>query len=250
MTGTTKPTSRGSVRVPLAVAAVAALIALGSIVIPRLSGPSAHEAGSEPGKTQVAGSSTGQGPLASVARRDAGDPTARGRVDAPVVMVAYSDFQCPYCGKFARETEPRLIEKYVDSGILRIEWRDFPYLGKESDRAARAGRAAAVQDKFWAFHDALYAHQSAPNSGKLTQAHLEGVAGRLGLSVSRFRSDMGSPEARSLVDRDFDQGMSAGVGGTPAFVINGRPLIGAQPLAVFEKNIDLAAAAAKKGAPE
>ena len=70
---------------------------------------------------------------------------ALGDVDAPVVMISYSEFQCPFCGKYARDTEPILVEKYVDSGVLRIEWRDFPYLGPESTTAAQAGRGSGLE---------------------------------------------------------------------------------------------------------
>lgn len=84
--------------------------------------------------------------LAALARRDPRDATAIGDVDAPVVMISYSEFQCPFCGKFARDTEPALIKKYVDTGVLRIEWRDFPYLGAESTLAGQAGRAAMKTD--------------------------------------------------------------------------------------------------------
>jgi len=128
---------------------------------------------------------------------------AMGKVDAPVVMVAYSDFQCPFCGKFARDTEPALVRQFVDTGTLRIEWRDFPYLGRESTTAARAGRAAAAQGRFWAFHDALYANKTPVNSGKLTPAYLTGVAKNLDLDVDRFRADMTSAESEAAVQKDF-----------------------------------------------
>jgi protein-disulfide isomerase len=126
-----------------------------------------------------------------VIRREAGDPRAMGEVDAPVVMVSYSDFPCPFCGKFARDTESVLTERYVDEGTLRIEWRDL----------ARAGWAAGAQGKFWAFHDAMYADQQPPNSGKLTPAYLTGIAEKVGLDVARFREDMASEEASSAVQR-------------------------------------------------
>src|SRR5699024_10940926 len=96
-------------------------------------------------------------------RREAGDPLAMGDVDAPVVLIEYSDFQCPFCGKFARDIAPEIVDKYVEEGIVRIEWRDFPYLGDDSWKGAKAGRAAAAQDKFWQFHDALYADQPKTN---------------------------------------------------------------------------------------
>jgi protein-disulfide isomerase len=171
---------------------------------------------------------------------------AKGPTDAPVVMVAYSDFQCPYCGKFARDTEPALERKYVENGTLRIEWRDFPYLGKESELAARAGRAAAIQGKFWAFHDAMYAHQLPPNSGHLDEDHLAGVAEDLGLDPDRFRKDMAADETRFSVGRDFEEGRRIGVTGTPAFIINGKPVMGAQPTEVFESVIEKAAAEARR----
>ncbi|WP_374103454.1 DsbA family protein [Streptomyces sp. RK31] len=87
--------------------------------------------------------------LLALARRDTADPLALGSPDAPVVLIDYSDFQCPFCGRFARETKPALVRDYVDKGILRIEWRDFPVFGAESDQAARAGWAAGQQDRFW-----------------------------------------------------------------------------------------------------
>jgi len=141
--------------------------------------------------------------LGQLARRTPNDPMAMGKVDAPVVMVAYSDFQCPFCGKFARDTEPALVRQFVDTGTLRIEWRDFPYLGRESTTAARAGRAAAAQGRFWAFDDALYANQTPVNSGKLTPAYLTGVAKNLDLDVDRFRADMTSAESEAAVQKDF-----------------------------------------------
>jgi len=169
---------------------------------------------------------------------------AKGDPDAPVVMVEFADFQCPFCGRFARETAPALVEQYVDEGILRIEWRDFPYLGPESRMAALAGRAAARQDAFWAFHDVLYAEAREVNSGTIDAAWLEGVAADLGLDVEQFRADMGSAEVASEVAADLQAGQSLGVTGTPAFFVNGQPVLGAQPLEVFEQVIEAAQAQA------
>ncbi|GAB2875870.1 DsbA family protein [Nocardioides pacificus] len=183
-------------------------------------------------------------PLEQIVRREEGDPMAIGDVDAPVVMIAYSEFQCPFCGKFARDTAPTLEEKYVDEGVLRIEWRDFPYLGEESVLAARAGRAAAAQASFWEFHDAMFADQLPPNSGRLTEDHVAGIAEEIGLDVERFRADLDSEPVRKLVDADFEEGQSIGVTGTPSFLINGTPIVGAQPTEVFEQVIEEASGAA------
>jgi protein-disulfide isomerase len=172
------------------------------------------------------------------------DPMALGDPDAPVVMISYSEFQCPFCGRFARETEPDLVERFVDTGVLRIEWRDFPYLGEESILAAMAARAASEQGQFWPFHDELFTDQPQPNSGRLTTAFLEEIAVELGLDVEQFRSDMNSPETMSAIDADFDEALSVGVNGTPAFIINGEPVFGAQPTSVFVDVIERAAAVA------
>lgn len=177
-----------------------------------------------------------------LARRQAGDPLSIGNIDAPVVLVQYAEFQCPFCGKFARDTEPILVEKYVRDGTLRIEWRDFPYLGSESTIAALAGRAAANQDKFWQFHDALFANQFPPNSGNLTEPYLISVAKTLGLNTKKFQSDMRNSATKAAVERDFIEGQSIGVTGTPSFLINFTPIVGAQPLSVFEQAIEEAAA--------
>lgn len=174
------------------------------------------------------------------------DPMAVGDVNAPVVMISYSEFQCPFCGRYARETEPELIARYVEAGVLRIEWRDFPYLGEESVVAARAGRAAAAQRAFWSFHDRLFADQPQPNSGRLSTTFLEGVAVELGLDLERFRADMSSDETMTAIEADFDEALSVGVNGTPAFLINGEPIFGAQPTSVFVDAIERAAAAADR----
>jgi protein-disulfide isomerase len=159
-------------------------------------------------------------------------------------MISYSEFQCPFCGKFARDTKPEL-EKYVEDGTLRIEWRDFPYLGPESTTAAVAGRAAGAQGEFWAFHDALFADQQPPNSGKVTAAYLVGIAKQIGLDTAKFREDMSAAWATAAVRKDFDEGQQIGVTGTPAFIVNGRPIIGAQPTEVFVDAIEQAAEAAE-----
>lgn len=225
----------------IAAGVVAVLAAVGLV----LSLPTSFSTASLPG--DAAASAAGApvvGPVTGLARRTQGDPTAIGAVSAPVVMVAYSDFQCPFCGKFARDTEPALIREFVDTGVLRIEWRDFPYLGPESTTSALAGRAAAAQGKFWQFHDVLCAKERKVNSGELTDTALTRVAADLGLDVARFRADMASQAVGDAVQADFKQGQQVGVSGTPAFIINGTPVLGAQPLAQFQQVIRAAAGGA------
>lgn len=201
--------------------------------------------------TSASGSSSGltasqRAQLAALARRQPGDPTAMGSVSAPVVIIIWSDYQCPYCGQFARTTEQEIIKNYVDSGLVRLEWRDLPYLGPQSTPAAYAARAAGDQGKFWQFHDALYANQHPVNSGQLNDAALRTIAGRLGLNMARWDTDRNSTATRDEVQADTSEATSLGIDSTPAFIVGGTPVMGAQPYSVFKQLIDSALAAAKK----
>ncbi|MFD9291021.1 DsbA family protein [Streptomyces sp. NPDC060030] len=179
--------------------------------------------------------------LAGLARRDAGDEQARGRTDAPVVLIEYADFQCGYCGKFARDTEPELIKRYVDDGTLRIEWRNFPIFGDASEAAARASWAAGRQGRFWAFHRVAYAEDAkAKGFGK---DRLRALARQAGVKdLARFSRDAGSAAATEAVGADRQEAYRIGATSTPSFLINGRPLAGAQPTAVFTQAVEAAAA--------
>ncbi|WP_328895292.1 DsbA family protein [Streptomyces sp. NBC_00236] len=182
--------------------------------------------------------------LAKLARRDAGDKLALGRADAPVVLIEYADFKCGYCAKFARDTEPALVKKYVDNGTLRIEWRNFPIFGAESEAAARASWAAGQQNRFWEFHRAAYADgvkEKGFGKGRLKAlAHQAGVP-----DLDRFLRDTDGTAAAAAVSRDQEQGYGIGATSTPSFLINGRPIAGAQPAETFTQAIEQAADRAK-----
>lgn len=132
-----------------------------------------------------------------------------GRADAPVVMVEYADFQCGFCGKFARDTEPELVKKYVDEGTLRIEWRNFPIFGKESEAVARAAWAAGQQGRFWEFHAAAYAEGSKEKGfGKdrlKSLAHDAGV-----MYLDGFMRDLDSDGAQRAVKKDQEEAYGLG----------------------------------------
>lgn len=160
-----------------------------------------------------------------------------GRPTAPVTIVEFGDFQCPNCGRFARETKPTLIRKYVDTGVVRLAWRDFPTFGKQSKTAAVAARAAARQGRFWQFHDALYGRRLPPRSGRLTSDYLRSVAEQAELDLARYDADVRDSALRAAVADDFAFGQRLGVPGTPAFLINGEAFFGAQPLRAFEEAI-------------
>ncbi|WP_329118127.1 DsbA family protein [Streptomyces sp. NBC_01353] len=182
--------------------------------------------------------------LEAYARRDASDKLALGRADAPVVLIEYADFKCGYCGKFARDTEPELMKKYVDNGTLRIEWRNFPIFGEESEAAARASWAAGRQGRFWEFHKAAYA-EGAKEKG-FGKERLTALAKEAGVpDLARFTKDMDGAAAKTAVSKDQEQGYSLGATSTPSFLVNGRPIAGAQPIETFTEAIDAAAKAAK-----
>jgi protein-disulfide isomerase len=243
--------ARSRATLPIVVAVVAALVAGVMLLAPALAGSGSGEGEGNSAAAELDRDGSRppidpeNDPFADLVRRDADDPAALGDVDAPVVMINYSEYQCPFCGKFARDTKPELVERYVEDGTLRIEWRDFPYLGPESITSAKAGYAAGQQDSFWEFHDAMFADQQPPNSGRLTEEYLLDKAEQVGLDVEQFRADMTSKEAAATVKKDFDEGQEIGVTGTPAFIVNGRPIMGAQPTEVFVDAVEQAAEAAR-----
>ncbi len=179
--------------------------------------------------------------LDALATRDPDDPRALGEVDAPVVMVEWADFLCPFCGVFARDTETVLIERYVDTGILRIEWRDLLFQGDEAFLAALGGQAAAEQDAFWEYHEVLFEADLRRDDGRMGRDFLLAVAAELDLDVAAFEADLDDPALTERVQGDAVLGQSLGITGTPAFIIGGYPLVGAQPLEVFVNVIENAA---------
>lgn len=178
-------------------------------------------------------------PVRQLERREAGDPMALGDEDAPVVMVEYSDFQCAFCGGYVRGTYPALVEEYVDAGVLRIEFRNFPIFGPESDTAARAAWAAGQQGRFWEFYEAAFAEDAHRDTGKYSEDGVRELAEQAGVAdLDRFTADLDSEEAGASVERDATEGFDLGVETTPAFLLNGHPVVGGQRPDVFRDIID------------
>jgi protein-disulfide isomerase len=140
-----------------------------------------------------------------------------------------------------------LVKRYIENGTLRLEWRDFPHFGEESRRAAVAARAAQEQGKFWEYHDLLYQNQKSINSGAFSDDNLVGFAQEAGLDATRFRAALESRKYEAMVEKDFREGQDAGIVSTPSFEINGRVLVGPQPLATFEQVIEEEAQRADNG---
>ncbi|MDU0256874.1 thioredoxin domain-containing protein [Streptomyces sp. PU10] len=243
MTGSTPSPSRRNRGRTVTAAAVLTAAAVTAAFALTLDGSDREEKAGEPAAvTGSAAPAPADESLLALARRDASDPLAVGRADAPVVLIEYSDFQCPFCGRFARTTKPELLRSYVDEGILRIEWRNFPIFGEESEQAALAGWAAGRQKKFWEFHDVAYGKPRERNSGAFDAENLIAMAREAGVAdIERFQADMTSDQARSAVRADQEEGYNLGVTSTPAFLVNGKPILGAQPTATFEEAVETAA---------
>ncbi|HSP59997.1 MAG TPA: thioredoxin domain-containing protein [Ornithinimicrobium sp.] len=180
------------------------------------------------------GSATGPSPevaelMLGLQRRDADDPLAVGDVDAPVVMIEYADYRCPYCARFALETLPDL-QDLVDDGTLRIEFRDFVIFGEESHAVAVAARAAAQQgaEHGLAYQRAAFARSTAGQAG-LTRDDLVAIAEEVGVpDLDAFTGSLDDPGLAAAVDADTAEARSLGLSSTPTFLVNTAVVQGAE----------------------
>ncbi|HMB79781.1 MAG TPA: thioredoxin domain-containing protein [Vicinamibacterales bacterium] len=156
---------------------------------------------------------------------------SKGSATAPIEMIEFSDFQCPFCLR-ADPTVQQVLSTYGDR--IRFVYRHYPLPNHPFARpAAEAAACANEQGKFWPFHDRLFASPS-----KLSDADFKQYATDLGLNTAQFNSCVDTHKLKAQVDKDVKDGEEAGVNGTPAFFINGRMISGAQPFEVFKKLID------------
>ncbi len=189
---------------------------------------------------QTATPATASGPVdATPAVQQAGNTL--GDPNAPVKIIEYADFQCPYCRLFWQDTEPQIIENYVKTGKVFYEYRSVgAYLGEESQSAAEAAYCAGDQGKFWEYHDALFSHWTGENVGDFTPEKLKQYAASIGLDQVAFEQCLSSGKQTSRVQQDLDNAQKDGIKGTPSFLVNGTMIEGAQPFAVFQQAIDQA----------
>ncbi len=159
----------------------------------------------------------------------AGRP-ARGPETAPVTIIEFSDYECPFC-KRAEPTVAQVLKTYGDK--VRFVYRHYPLEFHAKARpAAEAAACAAAQGKFWEYHDKVFA------SDDLGETKLKAIAGELGLDQAKFDACLANHERKSEVDQDMADASAVGVTGTPAFFINGRMISGAQPFEKFKEIID------------
>lgn len=162
------------------------------------------------------------------------DDTVKGDEDAPVTIVEWSDYECPFCGRFYSETEKLIDEEYVKTGKVRFVYRDFP-LGfhANAQKAAEAAECAGEQDKYWEMHDKIF--EAGVQGGV---AGFKQYAKSLGLNTAKFDTCLDSGAMTAETQKDMADGAAVGIQGTPGFLINGKLVSGAQPFSVFKQVID------------
>lgn len=161
------------------------------------------------------------------------DDPAKGGAAAPITIIEFADFQCPFCQRHAQETYPRLVAQYGDQ--IRFVYKDFPLtsIHPEAYPSALAGQCAQAQDKFWEYHDLLY-------SGRLElgrESYLA-YAEELSLDLAAFTACLDDQTFAESVQEDYNFGQNLGVSSTPTFFVNGVAVVGAQPFEVFAEIID------------
>jgi protein-disulfide isomerase len=194
---------------------------------------SAAQQGSQPSRTAGA----------AVKVSISGDPML-GSKAAPVTLIEFSDYQCPFCRKFFATTLPALKTEYIDTGKVRYVFRDFP-LDRghpQARKAAEASHCAGEQGKYWEMHELLFHNQKA-----LQLEHLKAYARRLSLDASAFDACLEQGKYAAAVQKDVEEGTAAGVQGTPGFflgktqpddTVQGIAIKGAQPITAFRQAID------------
>jgi protein-disulfide isomerase len=168
--------------------------------------------------------------------------TTMGLEDAPVLMIEFSDFQCPFCREFHQESLPVIIETYIETGKVQFVYRNYTILGPHSLRAAKGSLCAAEQDGFWLYHDYLFANQNEGDPTAFSNERLEAFAGKAGLDVDRFRACLIDDRTHSQIENDYLIAQNAGANSTPSFLINGNLIRGAQSDEVFIAAIESALA--------
>lgn len=162
------------------------------------------------------------------------DDSVTGSADAPVTIVEWSDFECPFCARFYEQTYKQIEKEYVDTGKVKLVFRDFP-LGfhANAQKAAEAAECAGEQGKFWEMHNVLF--EKGVDGGAST---FKKYAKELSLNSAEFDECLDSGRMASEIKKDMRDGAAAGITGTPGFIINGRLVSGAQPFESFKEIIE------------
>ncbi len=162
----------------------------------------------------------------------------KGNANAPITMLEFSDFQCPFCARFATGVERQIEEAFVKTGIVRFGYQHFAFLGEESGWAAEASECAGEQNKFWEYHDLLFARHGGENLGAFAKDKLKGFAIELKLDVTKFNTCLDSGKFAAEIQSQGEFLGSLGIQSTPTFLINRQVVPGALPFEEFKKVIE------------
>jgi protein-disulfide isomerase len=170
------------------------------------------------------------------------DDPQLGRADAKVTIIEFGDYQCPLCRAFWRDTLPQIKKEYVETGRVRIVFRDFPIQDAhpEATVTAMAAECAEDQGKYWEFHDKVFREQDRRGRDviRYSARDVRRWATEIGLEAAAFNECLDSERHKAEVQKDYKDGADVGMNGTPVFFINGRALVGAHPFATFQKIIE------------
>ncbi len=187
----------------------------------------------------------------SIVEASVDDDPVFGNENAPVTMIEFSDYQCPFCRKFWTETLPQIKSEYIDTGKVKFVYRDFPLNSIHPSAQAAAETAECVRDNYsedayWEIHDKIFSEQNILDGGDPIIGPVKGTVQFSENDLKNWASDLGyeiggcldSGKFTSEVQKDITDATAAGGRGTPYFVINGQPLSGAQPFSSFKQVID------------
>lgn len=167
------------------------------------------------------------------------DDAFLGNEDAPIVMVEFSDYQCPYCSRFEKESMPQIMQNYIETGKVKLVFRDYPLAFHANAKpAAEAAECAGEQDKYFEMHGKLFNGLDEWQGASDANGIFARYASEIGLKTEKFPKCMTNNEMAEEVEKDLSDGISYGVSGTPTFFINGQKLVGAQPYSVFANIFD------------
>jgi protein-disulfide isomerase len=180
----------------------------------------------------------------ATASAPAGDTgSVAGPADAKVVVMDFSDFQCPHCKTWAESVEPQLRAEYVDTGKVQLDYKHFLVISKESEYAANAAECAAEQGLFWPYHDLLFAQQGLQGRDTVSPSNLKRLGTQIGgLDTAQFNACVDSNKYQELIYRDVQEGNDLGVTGTPSIFVNGTKVDASQDYNAVKAAIEAALA--------
>lgn len=217
----------------IVLAAIAAIVLVG--VVWYIGGPRGT---SSEKKTEISLQKNGENERVEIG---AGDAPSLGRRDASVAIVEFADYQCPFCAVLHAGAEAAIMEEYVKKGKVRFTFKQYPFLGDASVRAASASKCAQEQGKFWEYHTALFERQMesmGEGAGIFFTEDLRRLAGDVGLNAGMFEKCLASEKYMQTVLDEMEEGRQAGVVNTPTVFINGRKTEGAQAFDVYKTIIE------------